>query len=118
MPNSSAGDNKYAWHGEGGGRTREPITQLFDRSSLLLLTNLLVLLLVGRGLETLPREAPSEEVHEDMSERFKIISACLFCSVGVSRVFQASSPFDVIPLPRCVLMLMYRAVPLRLFRSR
>jgi len=26
--------------------------------------------------------------------------------------------FQIAPLPRCVLMLMYRAVPLRLFRSR
>ena len=78
MPNSSAGDNKYAWHGECGGRTREPITQLFDRSSLLLLTNLLVLLLVGRGFETLPREAPSEEVHEDMSQRLEVVPTRLF----------------------------------------
>jgi hypothetical protein len=35
-------------------RTREAVAKILDRGRLLLFSNLLVLLLVGRGLETLP----------------------------------------------------------------
>ena len=43
----------------------------------LLLHNPIVLLLLGGGLETLPGERATEEVHENVSERFKIIAARL-----------------------------------------
>lgn len=62
----------------------EAITEVLDGSGLLLLANLLVLLLVGRRLETLPGEAAAEEVHEDVAESFEIVAARLFSAkVGV-----------------------------------
>ena len=60
--------------------TREAITQVLDGSSLLLLANLLVLLLVGRSLEALPWQSAAEEVHEDVSERLEIIATRLLAS--------------------------------------
>lgn len=55
--------------------TRETITQILDGSSLLLLANLLVLLLVGGSLETLPRQTSAQEVHEDVTESLEVVSS-------------------------------------------
>ena len=65
---------------ERGIRTREAVAEILDGSSLLLLPNLLVLLLVGSSLETLPREAATEEVHEDVTQSFQVVSARLLTS--------------------------------------
>lgn len=43
----------------------------------LLLHNPVIFLLLGSSLETLPRERATEEVHENISERFEIIAASL-----------------------------------------
>ena len=53
--------------------------QFFYRGCLLLLTDLFVLLLVRRRFETLPRQASTEEVHENVTERLEIITSRLFC---------------------------------------
>lgn len=58
----------------------ETFAQVFDGSRLLLLSNLLVLLLVRGSLETLPRKTASEEVHENMTQRFQVITSGLFAS--------------------------------------
>lgn len=55
--------------------TRETITQIFNRRRLLLLSNLLVLLLVGGRLEPLPRQTSTQKVHEDVTEGLEIISS-------------------------------------------
>jgi len=47
---------------------------------LLLLSNLLVFLFVGGGLESLPRKASSEEVQEDVAKSLKIISPGLLAA--------------------------------------
>ena len=46
-------------------------------SSHLLLHDAVVFLLLGGGLETLPRERTAEEVHEDVGERLEIITTSL-----------------------------------------
>ena len=61
-------------------RTREAIAQVLDWSSLLLLSNLLVLLLVGGSLEALPWQPAAQEVHEDVAEGLEIITTRLFAS--------------------------------------
>lgn len=64
--------------------TRETITQILDRSGLLLLANLLILLLVGSSLQTLPRQTAAKEIHEYVAEGLQIISPRLFATkVGV-----------------------------------
>lgn len=50
------------------------ITQILDGGCLLLFSNLLVFLLVGRCFETLPRQAASQEVEKDMPQGFQIVS--------------------------------------------
>jgi len=57
-----------------GRRTGEPLCELLDGRALLLLADLLVLLLVGRRLESLPGQAPAQEVHEDVSERLEVVA--------------------------------------------
>ena len=57
--------------------TREPLTQFLDRRRLLLLSNLLVLLLVGSSLEALPRQTTAEEVHEHVAESLEIVTTGL-----------------------------------------
>lgn len=47
------------------------------RSGHLLLHDSIVFLLLGRGLQSLPRESASKEVHENVGERFQIIAASL-----------------------------------------
>lgn len=61
-------------------RTREAIAQVLDGSRLLLLSNLLVLLLVGSSLEALPRQSTSEEVHENVAEGLEVIATRLLAS--------------------------------------
>lgn len=58
-----------------GLHTRETITQILDGSSLLLLANLLVFLLVGGSLETLPRQTSAQEVHKDVTESLEVVSS-------------------------------------------
>lgn len=53
-------------------------TQLIHRGRLLLLANLLILLLVSRSLQTLPRQTTPQKVHENMAESFEIIASRLF----------------------------------------
>ena len=61
-------------------RTWEPLAQLLDRRRLLLLSNLLVLLLVGRGAETLPWQPTAQEVHEDVAKGLQVVAARLLAS--------------------------------------
>jgi hypothetical protein len=56
------------------------------RGGHLLLHDAVVLLLLGSSLEALPRQSTTQEVHEDISERLKIISAGLLdTQVSVDR---------------------------------
>lgn len=61
-------------------RTRVVLDQLGDRRALLLFSNLFVLLLVGRRLEPLPRQASAEKVEEDVAERLEVVPPCLLCA--------------------------------------
>jgi hypothetical protein len=58
----------------------EALAEILDSSGLLLLTNLLVLLLVGSSLQTLPGEAATKEVQENVAEGFEIVSTGLLAS--------------------------------------
>jgi hypothetical protein len=60
--------------------TRKAIAEILDRSRLLLLSNLLVLLLVRCSLEALPWQSAAQEVHEDMAERLKVVSSGLLAT--------------------------------------
>ena len=71
---------------------REAVAKLGDWRRLLLLSDLLVLLLVGRSLQSLPWETSAEEVHEDVSERLEIIATRLLASeMGVDGHITCSS---------------------------
>ena len=60
------------------------LAQHLHRRGHLLLTDLLVLLLLGGGLQSLPWEAASVEVHENIAQTLHVISATLLNSkVGV-----------------------------------
>jgi hypothetical protein len=61
-------------------RTREAVAEVLDRSGLLLLANLLVLLLVGSSLEALPWKTTSKEVHENVAQSFQVVPARLLAS--------------------------------------
>lgn len=64
--------------------TRKSFAQVLDRSSLFLLANLLVLLLVRRGFQPLPWQTSSQEVHENVTQSFQVISPGLLpAQVGV-----------------------------------
>lgn len=54
--------------------TRISVAKFFDSGGLLLLTDLLVLLLVGGSLQTLPGKTAAQEVHENMTEGLEIIT--------------------------------------------
>ena len=54
--------------------TWKPFAEVFDCRCLFLLSNLLVLLLVGSSLEALPWQSTPEEVHEDMTQSLKIVT--------------------------------------------
>ena len=60
-------------------RTREPLAQLLNGRSLLLLADLLVFLLVRRGLEALPWETSAQEIHKDVTESLQVVSPGLLC---------------------------------------
>jgi hypothetical protein len=58
-------------------------------------------LFVRRCLETLPRQTTSEEVEEDVPQRFEIISTRLFCQMyGFSMYDKNSVKIKDIPRPR------------------
>lgn len=61
-------------------RTRKSFAKIFDGCGLFLLSNFLVLLLVGGSLKALPRESSTQEVHENVTKSFQIISPRLFPS--------------------------------------
>ena len=54
--------------------TRVVLDELGNRRALLLLPDLLVLLLVCRGLETLPRQTTTQKVEEDVTKGFEIVA--------------------------------------------
>ena len=60
--------------------TREAVTEILDRSCLLLLADLLVLLLVGSSLQTLPWQTASQEVHENVTQSLQVVPTRLFAS--------------------------------------
>lgn len=69
---------------EDGELVREATAKKIGGRGHLLLHDPVVLLFLCSGLETLPRERATEEVHENISERFKIIAAGLLdTQVGV-----------------------------------
>jgi hypothetical protein len=55
--------------------TRVVLDQLWNRRALLLLSDFLVLLLVGRRLETLPWQTATQKVEEDVAESFEIVTS-------------------------------------------
>jgi len=64
---------------EVGGELRgEALAEGFDGGGHLLLRDTVVLLLLGLSLETLPRERTAEEVEEDVTDGFKIVTTGLF----------------------------------------
>ena len=62
-------------HGE---LRRESLAQHLDGCRHLLLADLLVLLFLGDGLESLPRKAAAVEVHQNVAERLHVVSSALF----------------------------------------
>ena len=65
---------------ERGGLTWEAIAQILDWRSLLLLSDLLVFLLVCSSLEALPWQPSTQEVHENVTESFKVVPTGLLAS--------------------------------------
>jgi len=59
-------------------QTWEAITQILNGCCLLFLSDLLVLLLVGCGLESLPRQTSPQEVHENVTQCLQVVSSGLF----------------------------------------
>ena len=63
---------------------REALAQHLDGRRHLLLADLLVLLLLRRRLQALPRQRSAQEVHQDVPEGFEVVaSALLDAEVGV-----------------------------------
>lgn len=63
---------------------RVPGGQVLDRCDRLLDLDLLILFLLGLCGQPLPRQVPSDEVHEDYADLFKVISAgLLYPQMGV-----------------------------------
>jgi hypothetical protein len=58
----------------------EALAEILDSSGLLLLTDLLILLLVGSSLQALPGEAATKEVQENVAKSFEIVSTGLLAS--------------------------------------
>lgn len=79
--------------------TWESFAELFNGSRLFLLADLLVLLLVGGSLQSLPREPASQEVHEDMSQRLQIVSSGLLASEMSVYAHVASGSRQTLALP-------------------
>lgn len=70
----------------------EARTQLVHWGGLLLLSNLLVLLLISRSLQALPRQSTPQEVHKDVAKSFEIIASRLFPSeMGIDTHVTGSS---------------------------
>ena len=64
----------------GQSRTWVSLAEILDSGGLLLLTNLLVLLLVGGSLQALPRKTTPQEVHENVTQSFQVIPTGLLAS--------------------------------------
>jgi len=60
--------------------TRKAVADVLDGNRLLHFRDLRVLLFSGSSLETLPWKTTSEEVYEDVTQSFEIVSARLFAS--------------------------------------
>mmetsp|Transcript_45656 Transcript_45656/g.128936 ORF Transcript_45656/g.128936 Transcript_45656/m.128936 type:complete len:285 (-) Transcript_45656:452-1306(-) len=58
----------------------EVFAEYFDGRGHFLLHDLLVLLLLGVGLEPLPRQTPTVEVHQHVTQRLQIVASRLFDS--------------------------------------
>jgi len=56
----------------------EATTEEVSWSSHLLFHYTVIFLLLGCGLETLPRKSTAEEVHENVSKRFEVVATSLF----------------------------------------
>lgn len=68
----------------GGEFHGEALAEHLDGRGHLLLADLLVLLLLGGGLEALPGQGPPQEVHEDIAQGLDVIPAALLdAQVGV-----------------------------------
>jgi len=63
---------------EDGELVGEATAEEIGRCGHLLLHDPVVLLLLCSGLETLPRERATEEIHKNVSERFEVVAARLF----------------------------------------
>ena len=62
---------------EDGKLVRKTTAEKIGGCGHLLLHDPIVLLFLGSGLETLPGERTTEEIHENVSERFEIVAASL-----------------------------------------
>ena len=58
----------------------EPAAEVLGRGRHLLLHDAVVLLLLRRSLEALPRERAAQKVHEHVAERLHVVAAGLLCS--------------------------------------
>ena len=58
-------------------RTRESLAEHFCRGGDFLLENTLVLLLLGVGLESLPRQRATQEIHEHVAKRLEVVASRL-----------------------------------------
>lgn len=61
-----------------GGNTWESFAKLLDGCRLLLFTNLLVLLLVGGSLQSLPWQSSAQKVHKYVAHSLQVITSRLF----------------------------------------
>lgn len=59
----------------------EPTTEEVGRRSHLLLHDAVILLLLGRGLETLPRELSTQEIHKDVCQQLEVVAARFLCDI-------------------------------------
>jgi hypothetical protein len=61
-------------------RSWKAVAEVFDRVCLLLLAKFLVLRLVSSSPEALPWKIASEEIYENVTQSFQVVSARLFAS--------------------------------------
>ena len=64
-------------HGE---LSRETFAENFHGSRHLLLADLFVLLFLGGGLQALPRQTASVEIHQDVAQAFHVVTSALLNS--------------------------------------
>jgi len=77
----------------------ESLAENFNRCWHFLLTNFLVLLFLGGGLESLPGQTSSVEVHQDVAQRLHVVTSALFnTEMGVDGGVPGSSG-QVLVLP-------------------